>query len=776
MAKDKSELASSAACSSGLQALMEHDVTAQVKDLDHYRTHKGMYVETDYIVEVASPKYFEPFFISKTYSQFRALVNELKEIADAFASLNRREQQDSSSLAKTCNLSWHLIESQPTEYLGKVSYSYVKNLAKQRKTVVDDVLSQLLEQFPSSIDNSEFFQAVGNCIEVFFLTDHCEPDQRMKKKVLTADTISNRSLGRNKTNSSKQVAATMSIEGEQQSSKSIWKALDKNFLGKGLLKVGNGLGSGISTVTSGVGSGLTTVTSGVGTVVKRMDISNAFCANATANNETFTSPVRTRKEGAGGVSNSKLIPMTTKDRHTLEALDSAGDNGGEVTCVMEESLEVVAAAAEDFASPNPKLATPIVGSAKLNRLRSSRFNRQGFVENKSFLIALGVVILAVYMRFRSQLGGLFSIDGDVALLLSVITFFLGQRSPSSTILQPAPQLVEQQVDKTRAMLARTCLFAPMSPLRRSSIKVDMLQAAMVDDEIVEEEIGQVLDSPLPQFPKGAKIGSHNNCWSVPEHESFLVRGPKYLVDRKKVASEPFLFPTRGMDLFLTDTCPENVGSLTCVFGGHLRTVPTLIINFRLPWGVLIFYFEIPAKFVPFLRACYEPDFDQSELCNLDSMTPAERTVCRFLQSDLANKNKTLKIVPVVVDGPWIVKNVVGGKPAIIGTKLPVSYVYQPPTEHKALYLEADLDIAASSAARGILSVTRSYTEILTIDIGFVVQANAIDELPERMLCGCRIHGVDPLTAQQLPLQSSTLAAMQHDSDDNESLSGLELCV
>jgi hypothetical protein len=66
-----------------------------------------------------------------------------------------------------------------------------------------------------------------------------------------------------------------------------------------------------------------------------------------------------------------------------------------------------------------------------------------------------------------------------------------------------------------------------------------------------------------------------------------------------------------------------------------------------------------------------------------------------------HKDKVWKIVPVVVEGPWIVKQAVGGKPAIIGTKLPVSYIYQPAEGDKALYLEADLDIVASSAARGM---------------------------------------------------------------------------
>ena len=178
----------------------------------------------------------------------------------------------------------------------------------------------------------------------------------------------------------------------------------------------------------------------------------------------------------------------------------------------------------------------------------------------------------------------------------------------------------------------------------------------------------------------------------------------------------------------------------------------MIINFRLPWGVLLYYFEIPKKFIPFLSSRYDPSFDKSKLPSMNGFTGAERSAARYLMGDDEHKNETLKIVPSVVKGPWVVKSVVGGKPAIIGTKMPVSYFYQPaePEHGKAQYLEMDLDIVASSAARGILSVVRGYTNILTMDLGFVIQGNQDDELPEQMLVGARLHSIDPLTAPNLP--------------------------
>ena len=125
--------------------------------------------------------------------------------------------------------------------------------------------------------------------------------------------------------------------------------------------------------------------------------------------------------------------------------------------------------------------------------------------------------------------------------------------------------------------------------------------------------------------------------------------------------------------------------------------------------------------------------------------------------------------PSVVEGPWVVKSVVGGKPAIIGTKLPVSWIYEKAEDGKAFYLEADLDIAGSSAARGILSVARTYTQVLTIDLGFVVQGNSEDELPEQMLVGARLHGIDPVTAPPLPL-SKDMFMVNDDAKDDETAS------
>ena len=300
----------------------------------------------------------------------------------------------------------------------------------------------------------------------------------------------------------------------------------------------------------------------------------------------------------------------------------------------------------------------------------------------------------------------------------------------------------------------------------------LMRMSMVATSMELSDVAPTIESPMPRFPDGAKLGSVLNSWSDPPSTNFMVRGENYLSDKKKIKSDPFVFPNRGVDLFLTDQCPENVGRISTLLNSDLRSVPTFIINFRLPWGVLLLYFEIPEHFVPFIKCCYgnesinRADLEQT----MKKMSNSDRCVARFLLGNDEHKNNNLKIFPGIVEGPWVVKASVGGKPAIIGTKLPVNYVYQPEDtaidgKKQSLYLEADLDIVSSKAARGILSVCRSYTQELTIDLGFAVQGNSIDELPEQMLTGARLHGIDPLNAPPLPPMKDTMITAKQDDDD-----------
>jgi hypothetical protein len=109
-----------------LVALMEHRVSASVKDLDHYRVGGGLAVETDFIIRVdptSEPKgndpQFEGFLVSKNYSAFRTLGTQLKKYADAAMTSGVDLPQSAQTVAQYAETVVHLVESQRTQYVGE---------------------------------------------------------------------------------------------------------------------------------------------------------------------------------------------------------------------------------------------------------------------------------------------------------------------------------------------------------------------------------------------------------------------------------------------------------------------------------------------------------------------------------------------------------------------------------------------------------------------------------------------------------------------------------
>ena len=119
------------------QALADQQVSAVLRDVDLYRIHGGMAVETDYIIRVEckrnkggdSEPSFETFTISKTFSHFRTFAKQLKMLADNAMSAKERKRMKTDEVTKDlllyCETVHQLIESQRHQYIGKVSKQWI---------------------------------------------------------------------------------------------------------------------------------------------------------------------------------------------------------------------------------------------------------------------------------------------------------------------------------------------------------------------------------------------------------------------------------------------------------------------------------------------------------------------------------------------------------------------------------------------------------------------------------------------------------------------------
>lgn len=142
------------------------------------------------------------------------------------------------------------------------------------------------------------------------------------------------------------------------------------------------------------------------------------------------------------------------------------------------------------------------------------------------------------------------------------------------------------------------------------------------------------------------------------------------------------------------------------------------------------YFEIPDAIAPFLHS--------KNLQIPDSFSQSEHLLAKWIQGDDEYRNQRLKLISYVPEGPWVVRHMVTGRPAVIGTKLPVKYQVHNQT------LTATLDIGSSSkTAQRIVSVCKRYMSALAVDLGWVLEAKEEEELPEQMLGAIRLHHPEP---------------------------------
>ncbi|KAL9177374.1 hypothetical protein ABFS82_01G054400 [Erythranthe guttata] len=136
---------------------------------------------------------------------------------------------------------------------------------------------------------------------------------------------------------------------------------------------------------------------------------------------------------------------------------------------------------------------------------------------------------------------------------------------------------------------------------------------------------------------------------------------------------------------------------------------------------------------------------------LDQHTTAWSLLQWFVDGDDEFRNSRLKLIPSVPKGSWIVRQSVGSTPCLLGKAVDCNYIRGP------TYLEVDVDIGSSTVANGVLGLVVGVITSLVVDMAFLVQANATDELPERLIGAVRVSHIE--------LSSAIVPVLESDSSD-----------
>jgi hypothetical protein len=261
----------------------------------------------------------------------------------------------------------------------------------------------------------------------------------------------------------------------------------------------------------------------------------------------------------------------------------------------------------------------------------------------------------------------------------------------------------------------------------------------------------------------------------------MVRSATYLENKRKMPSGPYLLTPRGADLLLFDQEIKKNDSTTSLsyadpttplpvekfLNGQLLKQPTIAIVFRFPWGCMNQYFALPDFYRPFLQQHQDsrppsppphdddtmanatsapPSSSSSLLTSMADFSPAQKCFAEWLCASDDEKNARLKLIAHVDEGPFLVRQLVTGRPVLIGTKLALSYRHIP--NHDILLCELNIG-SGSMTAKRIVSVCRRYMNALTVDLGWLIQAEKVDHLPETMMGAVRLHHPDALQAPKL---------------------------
>ncbi|KAH0460919.1 hypothetical protein IEQ34_008494 [Dendrobium chrysotoxum] len=214
----------------------------------------------------------------------------------------------------------------------------------------------------------------------------------------------------------------------------------------------------------------------------------------------------------------------------------------------------------------------------------------------------------------------------------------------------------------------------------------------------------------------------SNGWASPPGDLFALRGSHYFSHNQKSPSGDWLLLPAGVDWLRSPHRIDNfLSHPNNSIAASLRRAQSL--GRSLKSFIIAVNLQIPS------REHHSAVFYFAA----DNPIPAGSVLHQFIHGDDAFRNSRFKMVNRIVKGPWIFKAAMGNYGAcMLGKALACNY-------HKGEnYLEIDVDIGSSAVASAVLKLTMGYLAAVTIDMGFLVEAQSEEELPEKLIGAVRI--------------------------------------
>ncbi|KAF7830380.1 protein ENHANCED DISEASE RESISTANCE 2-like [Senna tora] len=212
-------------------------------------------------------------------------------------------------------------------------------------------------------------------------------------------------------------------------------------------------------------------------------------------------------------------------------------------------------------------------------------------------------------------------------------------------------------------------------------------------------------------------------WASPPAHLFSLRSKNYFTKRQKSPAGHYLLCPAGVDWLKSSAKLDNVLARPDNRVAHALRKAQAQGN-SLKSFIFAVNLQIPGKdhhSAVFYFATEDP-------------IPTGSLLHRFINGDDQFRNQRFKLVNRIVKGPWIVKKAVGnyGACCLLGKALTCKY------HRGSNYLEIDVDIGSSAIANAVLHLALGFVTSVSVDMGFVVEAQTEEELPEKLIGGVRL--------------------------------------
>lgn len=263
------------------------------------------------------------------------------------------------------------------------------------------------------------------------------------------------------------------------------------------------------------------------------------------------------------------------------------------------------------------------------------------------------------------------------------------------------------------------------------------------------------------FP-AVDLNTGSNGWASPPGEVFSLRSANYFKNKQKSPGGDYLLSPAGVDWLKSTAKLDNVLSRPDNRVAHaLRKAQSR--GESLNSFIFAVNLQIPSK-EPYSLVHYFATEDP---------IPSDSFLHRLINGDEDDSfcNQRFKLVTRVEKGPWVVKAVAGNFGALVlGKTLRCSY------HRGSNYFEIDVDLGSSAIMAAAVRLALGYVTSLKVDIGFVVEAQTEDELPEKLIGAVRVCQMELSSAfvvvvddaqkllQPCRMMGSAKAKHHHDDD------------